>query len=59
MGLILGMDAGVFIAWFLTILTAIVCVLYGIYYNFIKKTNEMETSKHEIKSKRITKKGGK
>jgi hypothetical protein len=59
MGLILGMDAGVFIAWFLTILTAIICVLYGIYYNFIKKTNEMETSKQEKKGKRNIKKGEK
>ena len=34
--MILGMDGGVFTAWILTILAAILCVLYGIYYVYIK-----------------------
>jgi len=38
MGLILGMDFGVFLAWILTILAAILCVLYGIYNEFFKKS---------------------
>lgn len=40
MGLILGMDPWVFTAWILTILSAIFCVLYGIYYEYIKKPSE-------------------
>ncbi len=40
MNLILGMDPFVFIAWIGTILTAIFCVVYGIYYEFIKKSKE-------------------
>jgi len=36
MALILGMDLFVFIAWIGTILAALFCVLYGIYYEFIK-----------------------
>ncbi len=42
MGLILGMDTVVFIAWIATILSAVFCVLYGIYYEFIKKSNNEE-----------------
>jgi len=38
--MILGMDIGVFTAWILTILTAIACVIYGIYYEYIKKDEE-------------------
>jgi len=38
MSLILGMDMLVFIAWIGTILAAILCVIYGIYYQFFKKT---------------------
>ena len=40
MNLILGMDPFVFIAWIGTILSAIFCVIYGIYYEFIKKSKE-------------------
>ena len=40
MSLILGMDVGVFIAWIGTILAAILCVIYGLYHQFIKKTEE-------------------
>ena len=39
MTFILGMDLFVFIAWLGTILAAIFCVLYGIYYELIKKSN--------------------
>ena len=41
--MILGMDTGVFAAWILTILTAIACVIYGIYYEYIKKDGEEKT----------------
>ena len=40
MSLILGMDAWVFAAWILTIIVAIVCVIYGIYYQYLKKDDE-------------------
>ena len=40
MSLILGMDAWVFAAWILTILAAIACVIYGIYYEYLKKDDE-------------------
>ena len=39
MSFILGMDIFVFIAWIGTILAAIFCVIIGIYYEFIKKSN--------------------
>jgi hypothetical membrane protein len=35
--LILGMGVWVFTAWILTIISAIFCVLYGVYHEFIKK----------------------
>jgi hypothetical protein len=44
MSLILGMDTWVFAAWILTILAAISCVLYGVYYEFLKK---LRTEKKE------------
>jgi predicted outer membrane lipoprotein len=40
MNLILGMDLGVFLAWIGTLLAAVLCVLYGLYYQFIKKSDE-------------------
>lgn len=40
MGLILGMDPVVFIAWIGTIFSAILCVLYGIYYEYFKKSHK-------------------
>ena len=52
MGLILGMDAWVFTAWILTILSAILCVVYGIYHQFIKKTDEEKVSKNKTKTKK-------
>ena len=39
MGLILGMDPVVFIAWIGTIFSAILCVLYGIYHEYLKKSH--------------------
>jgi len=50
MSLILGMDTWVFLAWIGTILTTIFCVIYGIYYQFIKKSNEETPKKREQKS---------
>jgi hypothetical protein len=41
--MILGMNIGVFTAWILTILTAIACVIYGIYYEYVKKDEEEKT----------------
>ena len=41
--MILGMDIGVFTAWILTILSAIGCVFYGIYYEYLKKDAEEKT----------------
>ncbi len=45
MSLILGMDTIVFLAWFGTILATILCVIYGLYYQFIKKYPEETPSK--------------
>ena len=50
--MILGMDGGVFAAWFLTILAAILCVAYGIYHEFIKKTKDEEESKTKEKKQK-------
>jgi len=52
MALILGMDLFVFIAWIGTILTALFCVLYGIYNELIKKddTNK-KSSENKQKSR--------
>jgi len=40
MDLILGMDLGVFLAWIGTLLATVLCILYGLYYQFIKKSDE-------------------
>ena len=45
--MILGMDVGVFSAWLLTIIAAIICVLYGVYFEFIKKDTTEEKDKEE------------
>jgi hypothetical protein len=42
--MILGMDIGVFTAWILTILAAILCLLYGIYCEFLKKDTTEQRS---------------
>jgi hypothetical protein len=52
MSLILGMDGWVFSAWLLTIISAILCVIYGVYHQFIKKSNEKEISIKQKKSKK-------
>lgn len=44
MDLILGMDIGVFLAWIGTLLAAVLCIIYGIYYQFIKKEPEPQQS---------------
>ena len=52
MELILGMDLGVFVAWIGTLLATILCILYGVYHQFIKKTDkkqEKPSSKEEEK----------
>ena len=53
MTFLLGMDLFVFIAWLGTILAAIFCVIYGIYYEFIKKSN---SDNENNKSSKINKK---
>ena len=40
MSLILGMDIGVFLAWIGTLLAVILCIIYGLYHQFIKKSDE-------------------
>ena len=57
MTLILGMDIFVFIAWIGTIFAAIFCVMYGVYYEYIKKPNngDNKSSKKIKKNERETK----
>ena len=54
MTFLLGMDFFVFIAWIGTILAAIFCVIYGIYHEFIKKSNDinLKPKKNNKKSKK-------
>ena len=40
MNLILGMDLGAFLAWIGTLLAAVLCIFYGLYYQLIKKSDE-------------------
>jgi H+/gluconate symporter-like permease len=42
MNLILGMDVGVFLAWIGTLLAALLCIVYGLYHQFIKKSEEKQ-----------------
>ena len=56
MDLILGMDVWVFAAWILTILSAIVCIIYGIYHQFIKKTDKEKSPTLKQKTKNEKKK---
>ena len=51
MSYILGMDIGVFIAWILTILAAVLCVLYGIYC-YVKKSDLKIPNKKKQKNKK-------
>jgi len=52
--MILGMGIWVFIAWIGTILAAILCLLYGVYY-WVMRSDEKKSS--EVKNKQ-SKKGG-
>ena len=54
--MILGMDIGVFTAWILTILAAIACVIYGIYYEYLKKDEEEKTPVKKDKKQKEEKK---
>ena len=47
MNLILGMDIWIFLAWIGTIIATIFCVFYGLYHEYIKKSNENISSKEE------------
>ena len=49
MSLILGMDIYVFIAWIGTIISAILCILYGVYQEFYKKKRKTKKSKDMLK----------
>jgi len=52
MSMILGMDPWVFTAWIGTIFVAIICVLYGVYNEYLKKEEEKTaTVEKKIKSK--------
>ena len=51
MSLILGMDELVFTAWILTILAAILCLLYGIYHTYIKKSDDKNSSSNRRKGR--------
>jgi hypothetical protein len=42
MNLILGMDLGVFLAWIGTLLATVLCILYGLYYQFFKKSEKKQ-----------------
>jgi heme/copper-type cytochrome/quinol oxidase subunit 2 len=44
MSLILGMDPWVFVAWILTIISAIFCIIYGLYYEFLKRFSKSNKS---------------
>ena len=48
MSMILGMDPLVFTAWIGTIIAAAFCVLYGIYYEILKKQKK-ENKKPKVK----------
>ncbi len=46
------MDMGVFIAWIGTLLATVLCIVYGLYYQFIKKSEKKqqpESSKEKKK----------
>ena len=52
MNLIFGMDVLVFTAWLLTILSAIFCVLYGIYFEIRKKPLKKQKTKENVDNRR-------
>lgn len=45
MNLILGMDMGVFLAWIGTLLATVLCIVYGLYYQFVKKSEKKQQQK--------------
>ena len=45
--MILGMDPWVFTSWIGTILSAIACLVYGVYHEYMKKSNK--TTPHQRK----------
>lgn len=49
MSLILGMDIYVFIAWIGTIISAILCIIYGVYHELFKKKYKSKKSKDKPK----------
>jgi len=57
MGLIVGMDAGVFLAWIGTILATILCLLYGLYDFLKKKPAKDKPVNQKKKSKKKTEEG--
>jgi len=52
MNLILGMDLGVFLAWIGTLLATVLCIIYGLYYQFIKKTDKKQQPPAEKKEEK-------
>lgn len=57
MTFLLGMDLFVFIAWIGTIIAAIFCVLYGIYYEFNKKSKSDDENNKSLKINKKPKEG--
>lgn len=52
MNFIIGMDLGVFVAWIGTLLATLLCIIYGLYSVFMKKSEEKQpivSSKDEEK----------
>ena len=47
--LIIGLDGSIFAAWILTILAAVLCIVYGIYHEYIKKTEDKPEPKESGK----------
>ena len=52
MNFILGMDIWVFIGWLGTILATILCILYGLYHEFLKKNKKKVKSLKKSTSKK-------
>jgi hypothetical protein len=50
--MILGMDIWVFTAWIGTILAAVLCLLYGIYHQYLKKSEEEKAPARKNKQSR-------
>ena len=45
--MILGMDPIIFVAWIGAILSGVLCIAYGIYYEFFKKDEEEEEAEEQ------------